>query len=239
MKVLAGRMASLNGKVTRGYRANCGFFDQETSELRVDGTPYTEIRRDHPQMTDIEVRSHLARFLFRGEEIDFEVGTLSGGERSRLSLARLVLTEPSWLALDEPTNHLDLAGRTALEEMLGEFPGAMMCISHDRQFLDDLVGTIIEIKDGELRVYRGNYSAYRTQQADEAAEQNREADRRRRAEVEQRRAKEEKDRKAAAKQARGKGKKGNKGKKANTRYGVRTESTAFTAEPPRSAAALR
>ena len=199
MKVLAGRMDALGGKVTRGYRANCGFFDQETTDLQDDGTPYSEIRRDHLQMTDLEIRSHLARFLFRGDDINAVVGNLSGGERARLALARLVLTEPSWLALDEPTNHLDLAGRTALEEMLGEFPGAMMCISHDRQFLDDLVGTIIEIKDGKLRVFRGNYTAYRNQLTEEDGDRTKEVERRRKAEIEQQRAQEEKRRKAEAK----------------------------------------
>ncbi len=190
MRVLAGRMAPLGGKVTRGYRASCGFFDQETSDLRDDGTPYSEIRRDHPQMTDLEIRSHLARFLFRGGEIDHVVGELSGGERARLSLARLVLTEPSWLALDEPTNHLDLAGRTALEEMLGEFPGALVCISHDRQFLDDLVGRIVAFEDGELREYRGNYSDYRARIAAQEAERTAEAARLRRAGEERRRSSE-------------------------------------------------
>jgi ATP-binding cassette, subfamily F, member 3 len=202
-KVLAGRMAPLDGKITRGYRANCGYFDQETSDLRDDGTPYTEIRRDHPQMTDLEIRSHLARFLFRGEEINLSVAALSGGERSRLSLARLVLTEPSWLVLDEPTNHLDLAGRTAMEEMLGEFPGALLCISHDRQFLDDLVSRIIEVEDGKLRQFRGNYSEYRQQVAREKAEGLEEAARRRRAEEERRREQAKKeDRKKAQKEKR-------------------------------------
>ena len=87
---------------------------------------------------------------------------LSGGERARLALSRLVLTGPSWLAMDEPTNHLDLAGRTALEEMLGAFEGTLVCISHDRAFLDGLCTTIVEVNDGRARTFRGNYSAYRT-----------------------------------------------------------------------------
>ena len=161
LKVLAGRMPAMSGRIVLGHKARCGYYDQEVSGLREDGTPFTEIRRDHPQMTDLEIRSHLARFLFRGNEVDLTVSGLSGGERARLSLARLVLTEPSWLALDEPTNHLDLPARTALEEMLSSFPGALVCVSHDRAFLDALVETIFEVKDGAVRTFRGNYSEYK------------------------------------------------------------------------------
>lgn len=161
LRVLAGRAAPLAGELRAGYRAQCGYYDQEIADLREDGTPFTEIRRDQPQLTDLEIRNHLARFLFRGSDIDLPVSGLSGGERARLALARLVLSKPSWLALDEPTNHLDLPARTALEEMLSEFPGALVCVSHDRAFLDALSTTILEVKAGEVRTFRGNYSEYR------------------------------------------------------------------------------
>ncbi len=161
LKVLAGRLAPLKGEIRSGYKAVCGYYDQEISDLREDGTPYTEIRRDHPQMTDLEIRSHLANFLFRGDEIDLAVKGLSGGERARLSLARLVLSGPSWLALDEPTNHLDLPARTALEEMLSSFTGALVCVSHDRAFLDSLVHTIVEVTKDGARTFKGNYSEYK------------------------------------------------------------------------------
>jgi len=163
LKALAGRLAIQGGELRMGHKAACGFYDQDTSELRDDSTIYGEIRRDHLQMTDEEIRSHLALFLFRGDEVDKEVRLLSGGERARVALARLVLTEPSWLALDEPTNHLDLAGRTALEEMLGAFDGALVCISHDREFLDGLCTSIVEVKGGRTRTFRGNYTDYRSQ----------------------------------------------------------------------------
>jgi ATP-binding cassette subfamily F protein 3 len=169
LKVLAGRNAPLAGKLERGYKATCGYYDQETQELRDESTPFLEIRRDHPQITDLEIRSHLARFLFRGDEVDLLVRGLSGGERARLSLARLVLTGPSWLALDEPTNHLDLAGRTALEEMLGAFAGTFLCVTHDREMLDRLATRIIEVKDGRARVFEGNYTDYRSELTAERA----------------------------------------------------------------------
>lgn len=161
LQVLAGRRAPLAGDIRRGHRAVCGYYDQETADLDPTGTPLSLMRRDLPLATEGELRSHLARFLFRGDDVELPVSSLSGGERARLTLARLVLTAPSWLALDEPTNHLDLAARTALEEMLDQFPGAMICISHDREFLDHLATRIIEVGPGGLREFRGNYRDYR------------------------------------------------------------------------------
>jgi len=145
LKILAGKLAPLSGELRSGHKAACGYYDQETAGLLHDGTPMTEIRRDHPLMVDGDVRSWLARFLFRGDDVEKSVPMLSGGERARLSLAKLVLNGPTWLALDEPTNHLDLPGRTALEEALSEFTGAMLFVSHDRAFLDGLCTHILEV----------------------------------------------------------------------------------------------
>ena len=161
LKVLAGQLAPLNGTIEYGHESQVGFFDQDAGDLRDDGTPFTEVRRHYGKMNDLEIRNHLARFLFRGGEIDKEVPTLSGGERARLALAILMLSAPSWLALDEPTNHLDLAARTALEEFLGDFPGTLMCVSHDREFLDGLCTHIIEVSPEGVREFEGNYSHWR------------------------------------------------------------------------------
>jgi len=167
LKIITGRAAPIAGEVDKGHGAVCGFYDQDTSALRDDGTPMTELRRVRPAWTDLEVRSHLAKFLFRGDEVEKSVSALSGGERARLSLAKLIVTEPTWLAMDEPTNHIDLAGRTALEEMLGEFSGALVCVSHDREFLDGLCGRIIEVSGGGVREFRGNYTDYRRVKTEE------------------------------------------------------------------------
>ena len=161
VKILTGRMQPLAGQVETGHGALCSYYDQDTSALRDDFDVIGELRRDWPLMTDLEARNHLARFLFRGDEIEKSVGTLSGGERARLCLAKIVLTSPSWFAFDEPTNHLDLASRTALEEMLSEFEGALICISHDREFLDGLCDHIIEVGPDGVRTLRGNYSHWR------------------------------------------------------------------------------
>ena len=172
LRILAGIDSQKSGKVERGHGAECGYYDQETGHFLPDGTPMSELRRRWPSMTDGEIRSHLALFLFRGDgEIEKRVDTLSGGERARLALALLVLEKPSWLAMDEPTNHLDLAGRTALEEMLAAFDGALVLISHDRQLLDDLCTRIVEIEEGGARSFAGNYTHWREIKAQELVAQ--------------------------------------------------------------------
>ena len=181
LRILAGRDRPLAGRVRLGHKAVCGYYDQESAGLLEQGTPMEEIRRDRPLMTDLAARSWLGRFLFRGDAVERPISALSGGERARLCLARLVLGRPTWLALDEPTNHLDLPGRTALEEALSEFEGALVFVSHDRAFLDGLATHIVEVAPDETaggmavgtrgaRVFPGNYSAWRDRSASERSE---------------------------------------------------------------------
>ncbi len=161
LRVLAGRAEPLAGTLERGHRSACGYYDQDTSSLDDQATPYLELRRRHPQLSDLEIRSHLARFLFRGNDIDKPVAALPGGERACLSLALLLLREVTWLAMDEPTNHLDLAARTELEELLGGFEGALVCVSHDRAFLDGLCTELLVVADGRVTAFPGTYSEWR------------------------------------------------------------------------------
>ena len=161
MKIIAGKLAPLSGEVVRGHGARVAYYDQDTSHLRDDHTPLEEVRRHYPEMTEQEIRNHLAQFLFRGDEVEKVISTLSGGERARLSLSLLVLTSPSWFAPAAPTNHLDLASRTSLEEMLGEFQGAIVCISHDREFLDGICNKTVEVSAEGVEEFDGNYSAWR------------------------------------------------------------------------------
>jgi ATP-binding cassette subfamily F protein 3 len=168
LRILAGRQEPLAGEIAFGHRAACGYHDQDTTELDDDATPFVTVRRAHPELDDQGVRDHLARFLFRGDDVDARIGSLSGGERARLALGLLVLSTPSWLALDEPTNHLDLAARTALEEMLSAFQGALVVVSHDREFLDGLCTVILEVDGAGVRRYEGNYTAWREQKLRQA-----------------------------------------------------------------------
>ncbi len=174
LRALAGRHPLLAGELQLGHEASCGYYDQDAASTLGEGTVIAILRRDHPHMTDQEARDHLARFLFRGDAVEQDVESLSGGERGRLALARLVLQHPSWLALDEPTNHLDLGSRAALEEMLGEFQGALVCVSHDRAFLDGLCTRIVAVDDGGATTFEGNYTQWRRDRAERAgAEQAR------------------------------------------------------------------
>ncbi|HPF13423.1 MAG: ABC-F family ATP-binding cassette domain-containing protein [Planctomycetes bacterium] len=200
LKILAGVMEPLQGVVVRGHGERVAYYDQNTSHLRPDGTPASEIFRHYPQMTDLDIRNHLAKFLFRGDEIDKPITALSGGERARVALAILVLSQPSWMALDEPTNHLDLASRTALEEMLSDFQGALVCISHDREFLDDLCEYTVELSARGVVEHTGNYTSWRRWREEEAALSSGEARAEREA-VRKRAAAEEEKRKEAEKQA--------------------------------------
>jgi ATP-binding cassette subfamily F protein 3 len=113
-------------------------------------------------LSEDAARSFLARFLFTGEDVFKPIGALSGGERSRVALAKLTLQGSNFLVLDEPTNHLDLQSRQFLEEILGEFEGTLLFVSHDRYFIDSLATKVWVIEDGVLIPYMGNYSEYRT-----------------------------------------------------------------------------
>src|SRR5438093_11292430 len=115
------------------------------------------------------MRTYLGRFLFRRDEVFRRVESISGGERGRASLARLLLTRPNVLVLDEPTNHLDIASRAALEEALDEYPGTLIVVSHDRYFLDRVATTLLVLGHGEPRWVHGSYSAYRAKLAEEKA----------------------------------------------------------------------
>jgi ATP-binding cassette subfamily F protein 3 len=168
LRILAGETRPLAGELDFGHKAACGYYDQDTSGLREDGTPFSELRRVRPEMNDLEIRSYLARFLFRGEEIDKPVSALSGGERARLCLAKLLARPLTWLAMDEPTNHLDLAARASLEELLSQFDGALVCVSHDRAFLDALCTHVVEVGGGRAQLYTGNYTDWRRSKLAEA-----------------------------------------------------------------------
>ena len=152
------------GAIRIGPSVRMGFYAQEHETLNPDNTLIEEIRRVKPMYEDQAV-SFLGRFLFSYRVVRNRVGDLSGGEQSRLQLAKLMLTDANFLLLDEPTNHLDLPSREVLENALDEFEGTVLVISHDRYFLDRVVDRIVELEQGTLSEYLGDYSAYHAAKA--------------------------------------------------------------------------
>src|SRR5437763_12509697 len=154
---LVGDLAALEGYVQSAPTARVAFLAQAQLELGGDES-VLDAMKIASGMNDAEARSHLARFLFRGEDVFKSVGVLSGGERSRLALARLAARHANLLVLDEPTNHLDLLAREQLEVVLAEFDGALLFVSHDRYFIDKLATEIWPIEAGVLKKFEGNWS---------------------------------------------------------------------------------
>ncbi|HXX78019.1 MAG TPA: ATP-binding cassette domain-containing protein, partial [Ktedonobacteraceae bacterium] len=144
-----------------GHNVRIGYYSQTHSGLNPDRTIVDEIRQVS-SLSEDATRSFLARFLFTGDDVFKLIYALSGGERSRVALAKLTLQGSNFLVLDEPTNHLDLQSRQFLEEILSEFEGTLLFVSHDRYFVDSLATKVWIIEDGVLIPYLGNYSEYRT-----------------------------------------------------------------------------
>ena len=157
VRTLVGDLAALEGYVQSAPTARVAFLAQAQLELGGDES-VLDAMKIASGMNDAEARSHLARFLFRGEDVFKSVGVLSGGERSRLALARLAARHANLLVLDEPTNHLDLLAREQLEAVLQEFEGALLFVSHDRYFIDKLATEIWPIEQGVLKRFEGNWS---------------------------------------------------------------------------------
>ena len=161
IRTIIGKLAPISGQVTTGHNVRIGYYSQTHSGLNPDRTIVDEIRQ-MSTLSEDAARSFLARFLFTGDDVFKPIHALSGGERSRVALAKLTLQGSNFLVLDEPTNHLDLQSRQFLEEILSEFEGTLLFVSHDRYFVDSLATKVWIIEDGVLIPYMGNYSDYRT-----------------------------------------------------------------------------
>ncbi len=143
ISLLLGRLLPKEGKIEPGHNVNIGYYDQENQNLDPSSTVIDEIWNRYPDMPQTAVRSALAGFLFRGDDVFKEVPVLSGGERARLTLVRLMLSKMNTLLLDEPTNHLDILSREALEKAISAFDGTLVCVSHDRTFINNLATRIL------------------------------------------------------------------------------------------------
>jgi ATP-binding cassette, subfamily F, member 3 len=161
LRTIIGELSPLSGQVQLGHNVRIGYYSQTHASLNAERSIIDEIRQVSV-LSEEGARTFLGRFLFSGDDVFKTIGSLSGGERSRVALAKLTLQGSNLLILDEPTNHLDLQSRQFLEEVLGEFEGTLLFVSHDRYFIDSLATKVWVIEDGILIPYMGNYTEYRT-----------------------------------------------------------------------------
>ena len=161
LKTILGELSPLDGELRWGTKTNIGYYAQNLEELEPRNEVIQELRRVAPLADNGELRSFLARFLFFGEDVFKSVGDLSGGEKGRLALAKLIYSRKNVLILDEPTNHLDIPAREALEAALAEYDGTIVTVSHDRFFLDKIASQILAFESaGRTETYDGNYTEY-------------------------------------------------------------------------------
>ncbi|HAE83347.1 MAG TPA: ABC transporter ATP-binding protein [Ktedonobacter sp.] len=161
LRTIIGELPPVGGHVYVGHNVRIGYYSQTHAGLNTGRSIIDEIRQVSV-LSEEGARTFLGRFLFSGDDVFKPIGSLSGGERSRVALAKLTLQGSNLLILDEPTNHLDLQSRQFLEEVLGEFEGTLLFVSHDRYFIDSLATKVWVIEDGVLIPYMGNYTEYRT-----------------------------------------------------------------------------
>jgi len=169
--ILLGIESADEGIVSYGTNVNKEYFNQERTDLNMENTIINEIWDSYPDLKEVQIRNYLAGFLFTGDDVFKKIGDLSGGEKSRVSLLKLMLSKANLLFMDEPTNHLDIASKEILEDAICAYDGTVFVISHDRYFLNKVPDRIFELKDGKFTEYLGNYD-YMNEKKDEIAEYN-------------------------------------------------------------------
>ena len=159
-KIIMNEIAPLSGNIKFGTNVNVSYFHQEQKTLTLDNTIIDEIWEDNKHLTQTDLRSMLGAFLFEGEEVFKKISTLSGGERARVAILKLILSNANLLLLDEPTNHLDIDSKEVLEEALSGYTGTIFTISHDRYFLNTVVDKVLVLDENGITEYLGNYDYY-------------------------------------------------------------------------------
>ncbi len=160
LKIINELLPMDSGIIKLGTNVEIGYYDQEHHVLHMDKTLFEEISDDYPDLTNTEIRNTLAAFLFTGEDVFKKISALSGGERGRVSLAKLMLSEANFLILDEPTNHLDITSKEILESALNAYEGTVLYVSHDRYFINKTATRILELTHQQFVNYIGNYDYY-------------------------------------------------------------------------------
>ncbi|SHK82851.1 ABC-F family ATP-binding cassette domain-containing protein [Desulforamulus aeronauticus] len=166
LKTIVGELPSLEGYLRKGTNVSIGYYAQQQEKLNPQKTVLDELWDDYRLMDERDVRTILGNFLFRGEDVYKKVGDLSGGEKARLSLAKLMLQKANLLILDEPTNHLDILSREILESSLVDYPGTILFVSHDRYFLNKMATRVIELSPAGTESFLGNYDYYQEKKAE-------------------------------------------------------------------------
>lgn len=159
-KIVLGELFQDGGKAKMGESVNVGYFDQEQKSLNLENTIFDEIRDAFPMLTNFEIRSYLAKFMFYDTDVFREISELSGGERARISLLKLMISDCNFILMDEPTNHLDIDSKEILEDAILDFEGTLLIISHDRYFLNKVASKILDMKSDRMDLYLGNYDYY-------------------------------------------------------------------------------
>ena len=160
LRLIQDLIPSDAGSIRLGAKVSIGYYDQEHSVLNLDKTLFDEIADTYPNLTNTQIRNTLAAFLFTNDDVFKRIKDLSGGEKGRVALAKLMLSNANFLILDEPTNHLDVYSREILEQALSNYQGTLLYVSHDRYFINKTAHKIVEIKDTSLNEYDGNYDYY-------------------------------------------------------------------------------
>lgn len=169
LKIINGLVTPDEGEIVLGSKVHVGYYDQDHQVLHMEKNLFEEISDAYPGMTNTQIRSTLAAFLFTGDDVFKRIGDLSGGERGRVSLAKLMLSEANFLILDEPTNHLDITSKEILENALSHYEGTVLYVSHDRYFINKTATRILELTEKTLLNYIGNYDYYLEKREDMTA----------------------------------------------------------------------
>lgn len=160
LKTLVGLIPSLGGSFTVGHNVSIGYFDQNLAMLDEKHTVLEEFMAKFPKVSEYEARCSLGSFLFKGDDVLKKIEVLSGGERVRLQLCKILYTKPNVLILDEPTNHLDIVGREYLESILNEYQGTVLFVSHDRYFISKVATSLLVLSKDNYHLFKGNYKEY-------------------------------------------------------------------------------
>ena len=160
LKIINRHLRPDSGKIHYGAKVSIGYYDQEQHVLNDEKTIFDEISDAYPKLTNTRIRNVLAAFLFTGDRVFQKIGTLSGGEKGRVSLAKLMLSNANFLILDEPTNHLDIQSREILEDAINDYEGTVFYVSHDRYFINQTATRILDLSPEGIVNYKGNYTYY-------------------------------------------------------------------------------